>query len=114
MCFAIAKGDIGTDELGAVAVVCDLTERFERERAAKTVVLRTLADGGLHCVRHLLRCARCKQESPSERMECIIRELSRVPRQRDTIYRDVTAEHYRASLAAPLPSHDANLATVLS
>jgi hypothetical protein len=111
MCFAIAKGDIGIDELGAVAVVCDVTERVERGRAAKTVVLSTLADGGLHCVRHLLRCARCKQESPSERMECIIRDLGRVPRQRDTVYRE---RRTVASLASPLPSHDANLATVLS
>jgi hypothetical protein len=30
-------------------------------------------------------------------MESMIREIGRVPRQRDTIYRDVTAERYRMS-----------------
>jgi FO synthase len=54
------------------------------------------------------------QEMPPERMECIIRELDRKPRQRDTIYRDVTAERYRASFAAPLHSRDASLPAVLS
>jgi len=52
------------------------------------------------------------QEMPPERMEGIIREIDRVPRQRDTIYRDVPAERYRASFAAPLRSRDANLATL--
>ena len=36
-------------------------------------------------------------------MEGIIREIGRVPRQRDTIYRDVTAERYRTSFT-PLTS----------
>jgi FO synthase len=52
------------------------------------------------------------QEMPPERMEGIIREIDRMPRQRDTIYRDVTAERYRASFAAPLRSRNASLATV--
>lgn len=37
------------------------------------------------------------QEMTPEMMERIIREIGRVPRQRDTIYRDVTAERYRTS-----------------
>jgi len=37
------------------------------------------------------------QEMTPEMMERIIREIGRVPRQRDTIYRDVPAERYRTS-----------------
>jgi FO synthase len=51
------------------------------------------------------------QEMPPERMEAAIHAIGRVPRQRDTIYRDVTAERYRASFAAPARSRDARLAT---
>ena len=35
MSFAIVKGDVETDVLGAVAVARDVTQRVERERAAK-------------------------------------------------------------------------------
>ncbi len=37
------------------------------------------------------------QEMTPAKMEGIIRAIGRLPRQRDTIYRDVTAERYRAS-----------------
>ena len=37
------------------------------------------------------------QEMTPERMEGIIRAIGRVPRQRDTMYRDVTAERYQTS-----------------
>jgi FO synthase len=41
------------------------------------------------------------QELPPERMEELIREAGRVPRQRTTLYRDVAADRYRQSLGAP-------------
>jgi len=41
------------------------------------------------------------QELPPERMEALIREVGRVPRQRTTLYRDVAADRYRRSLGAP-------------
>jgi FO synthase len=37
------------------------------------------------------------QEMTPAKMEGIIRAIGRLPRQRDTVYRDVTAERYRAS-----------------
>ena len=37
------------------------------------------------------------QEMTPAMMEGIIRQIGRVPRQRDTTYRDVTAERYRTS-----------------
>jgi FO synthase len=40
------------------------------------------------------------QEMTPAMMEGIIREIERVPRQRDTTYRDVTAERYRTSFMA--------------
>ncbi len=41
------------------------------------------------------------QELPPERMEELIRDAGRVPRQRTTLYRDVAADRYRQSFAAP-------------
>jgi FO synthase len=42
------------------------------------------------------------QELPPERMEALIREAGRVPRQRTTLYRDVAAERIRRSFGAPV------------
>ena len=41
------------------------------------------------------------QELPPERMEELIRDAGRVPRQRTTLYRDVAADRYRQSFGAP-------------
>ena len=50
------------------------------------------------------------QEMSPERMEAIISGLGRLPRQRDTMYRDVSAERYRASFQAPPKSDGAAVA----
>jgi FO synthase len=41
------------------------------------------------------------QELPPERMEALIRDAGRVPRQRTTLYRDVAADRSRQSFGAP-------------
>ena len=41
------------------------------------------------------------QELPPERMEELIRDAGRVPRQRTTLYRDVAADRHRQSFGAP-------------
>jgi FO synthase len=50
------------------------------------------------------------QEMNPERMERIIRSVGRQPRQRDTIYRTVSAERYQASLVAPAKAEAATAA----
>ncbi len=54
------------------------------------------------------------QEMTPAMMEGIIREIGRVPRQRDTTYRDVTAERYRTSFSSAADAGAGKLADARS